>query len=493
MLFRRRSRHSLIDFVQHSKPDYNAAPFHRAIAEKLEAVERGEVTRLIIEAPPRHGKSELASIRFPAWFLGRDPKRQIITCSASSDLAIQFGRSVRNLVNSHSFSSVFEGAGLSPDSQSANRWHTNHGGSYLASGVGGQIVGFGADLLIVDDPVRSRKDAESSTVRDDTWNWFRGAAYTRLMPGSSAIIIIMTRWHEDDLVGRILSEMQEPWERLRLPAITVQGTTQYAVCPERFPVSELERIRANIGEREWNAQYQQSPSPDEGAFFKREWVQSYSDRARLLEKQPLSVYLSSDWALTDDDGDYTVHAVIGVNPAGHWFLLDLWRAQVNALEATEAWLAMVEQWKPLVAFDEQIAITKGIGPFRSKLMQERGVHCRTEMVSLGGMNKLTRASHTAAHHAASVQGRFQQGMIHFPSGAPYTADLIDELLAFPYGKHDDMVDCFTLFGLGLDMIHNAGKPPRKEDSNPFLSDNVLKLLDVGEAVGGGRYGNGIPT
>ena len=115
------------------------------------------------------------------------------------------------------------------------------------------------------------------------------------------------------------------------------------------------------------------------------------------------------------------------------------------------------------------------------------------MVSLGGMNKLTRASHTAAHHAASVQGRFQQGMIHFPSGAPYTADLIDELLAFPYGKHDDMVDCFTLFGLGLDMIHNAGKPPRKEDSNPFLSDNVLKLLDVGEAVGGGRYGNGIPT
>ena len=252
-------------------PNYIVGDMHRQICEKLEAVERGEIKRLMIFTPPRHGKSELVSKRLEAWLLGRNPKKQIISASYGADLASDFGRDVRNIVASKEYETIFPQVKLAEDSQSKNRWHTNHGGSYVSAGVGSAITGRGADLLNIDDPVKDRAEAESETVREGVWNWYVSTAYTRLMPGGS-VILTMTRWHEDDLAGRLLEAEKsggDKWEVLRLPAIDEHGR---ALWPERYDEKALNGIRAAIGEREFGALYQQNPKPAGTSFFEVENV-----------------------------------------------------------------------------------------------------------------------------------------------------------------------------------------------------------------------------
>ena len=230
-----------------------SANHHRLIAEKLEAVERGEIDRLMIFMPPRHGKSELASKRFPAWCLGRNPKRQIIAASYNSDLASDFGRNVRNIVAEPEFGQVFRNVGLAPDSQAANRMNTNHGGTYVAAGVGTAVTGRGADIALIDDPFKDREEADSQRRRDVVWDWYRSTLFTRLMPGG-AVVVILTRWHEDDLAGRLLEAEGDQWTVLSMPAINNAGE---ALWPEWYDVDALARIKATIGQREWSALYQQ--------------------------------------------------------------------------------------------------------------------------------------------------------------------------------------------------------------------------------------------
>ena len=221
LLARRHAREDLIGFTTYTFPGFEVARHHSVIASKLEAVERGEIDRLMIFCPPRHSKSELASRRFPAWFLGRHPGNQIICCSYGDDLAHEFGRDVRNIVAGDEFSRVYPTVSLAPDSQAANRWKTAQGGSYLAAGVGSGITGRGAHVLLIDDPHKDRAEANSQTVRDGIWNWYRSTAYTRLMPGG-AIVLIQTRWHEDDLAGRLLQAQEnggDRWEVVSLPAL----------------------------------------------------------------------------------------------------------------------------------------------------------------------------------------------------------------------------------------------------------------------------------
>jgi predicted phage terminase large subunit-like protein len=295
------------------------------------------------------------------------------------------------------------------------------------------------------------------------------------MPGGS-IVVTSSRWHEDDLVGRLIELQSDRWEVISLPAIR----DGMALHPERYPLEDLEEIRGTIGDREWNAQYQQQPTPDEGAFFQRSWLNWYRDRQSLLQ-QPLAVYVASDFALTDNGGDYTVHMVIGVNPGGHWFVLDLWRGQVDALEAVDQGLALIRQWKPLVWFGEKVAITKAIGPFLRKRMQETSTYCRIEEIAPVA-DKPTRAR--------PIQGRAQMGLLHLHEQGPNTADLVSEMLSFPLGKNDDQVDCLSLLGLGLDSIVSAGKPARRENRRQWGSDVILDFLKDAETKGGGRYGNG---
>ena len=424
------ARRSLLRFTEYTNPLYVRAGHHERIAAKLEAVERGEIDRLMIFMPPRHGKSELASKRFPAWCLGRDPQRQIIAASYNSDLANDFGRNVRNLVAEPEFSQVFPDVTLAPDSQAANRMNTNRGGTYVAAGVGTAVTGRGAHIALIDDPFKDREEADSERRREVVWDWYRSTLYTRLMPGG-AIVLIQTRWHEDDLAGRLLEQERDQWEVLELPALD-QGK---ALWPEWYNEEALERIKATIGPREWSALYQQQPQPDEGTFFKREWFNTW-------DKLPsLRFYGTSDYAVTDGGGDWTVHRVWGIDGNGDVYRVAGWRGQTASDEWIERKLDLIAKFKPLAWFGEGGVIQKAVEPMLRRRMRERSVHCRLEWLP-SVADKPTRAR--------SFQAMAATGRVFFEPGAD-----IAEFLVFPAGKHDDDVDTASLIGRAIDQAHPA--------------------------------------
>lgn len=425
------AKRSLGRFTSYTNVAYVAAGHHNRICDKLEAVERGEIDRLMIFMPPRHGKSELASRKFPAWYLGRNPTKQIIAASYNSDLAADFGRDVRNLVDSPEFGDVFAGVALRDDSRAANRMNTEHGGAYVAAGVGTAVTGRGAHVLLIDDPFKDREEADSERRRDLVDNWFRSTAYTRLMPGG-AIVLIQTRWHEDDLAGRLLSREHEQWEVLELPAIDPAGK---ALWPEWYDVAALARIKNSIGPREWSALYQQKPQPDEGTFFQRAWFPPWETLPKL------NIYGTSDYAVTDNGGDWTVHRIWGVDAEGNLFRLAGWRGQTAADEWIEEKLNLIRDWKPLAWFGEAGVIQKAIEPMLRRRMQERKVFCRLEWLP---------SIHDKPTRARGFQARAAMGRVRFEPNAD-----LSEFLVFPAGKHDDEVDVASLMGRALDMAHPA--------------------------------------
>jgi predicted phage terminase large subunit-like protein len=436
LLQKRTARKSLQSFTEQINPAYIAAGHHRLICEKLEAVERGDIDRLMIFMPPRHGKSELASRKFPAWYLGRNPAKQIIAASYNSDLAMDFGRDVRNLVGSPEFGDVFPNVELREDSRAANRMNTSHGGAYVAAGVGTAVTGRGAHILLIDDPFKDREEADSERRRQIVDDWFRSTAYTRLMPGG-AVILIQTRWHEDDLAGRLLERERRAedggeWHVLDLPAIDAKGQ---ALWPEWYDVPALNRIKNSIGAREWSALYQQRPQPDDGTFFQREWFKEWS----VLPE--LRYYGASDYAVTDGDGDFTVHRVWGIDHKGWVYRVAGWRGQTSADVWIESKLDLIAKYKPLAWFGEGGVIQKAIEPMLKRRMLERRVHCRLEWLP---------SIHDKPTRARSFQAMASMGRVFIEPGAD-----IAEFLAFPAGKHDDDVDTASLIGRAIDQAHPA--------------------------------------
>jgi hypothetical protein len=441
----------LLSFTRWTNPAYVPAEHHRRIAEKLEAVERGEVDRLMIFMPPRHGKSELASRRWPAWCLGKRPRRQIIAASYNSDLATDFGRDVRNIVASEEFAQSFPAVELRQDSKAANRMNTNMGGAYIAAGVGTAVTGRGADIALIDDPFKDRAEADSETVRRNVWAWYQSTLYTRLMP-KAAIVIIQTRWHEDDLAGRLLNGPNSAeWDVLELPAISDAGE---ALWPQWFDVAALERIKANIGPREWSALYQQRPQPDDGTFFQRAWFQEWKEKPASL-----NIYGASDYAVTADGGDYTVHRIWGVDPNGVLHRLDGWRGQTAADEWIERKIDLMAKWKPLAWFCEAGVIVKAIEPMLKRRMLERRTHCRLEFLP-SIADKPTRAR--------GFQARAAMGRVRLEPGAD-----LSEFLVFPAGKHDDEVDVAGMMGRALDMAHPAIVGQRQQAKAPDRWERAL--------------------
>lgn len=432
----RQARTSLLRFTEYTKPNYERAAHHELIAEKLEAVERGDIDRLMIFMPPRHGKSELVSVRFPAWYLGRNPSHQIITASYAHKLAAKFGRQVRNLIAAKEFQTAFPGVTLAADSEAKDLFNTNHEGAYLATGVDGSVTGSGAHIAIIDDPVKGRKEAESETVRDTAWDWYQGDLYTRLMPRAS-IVVCQTRWHEDDLSGRILEsegriEEGGQWTVLELPALHPE---RGALWPEWYPVEALERIRNSIGPRDFSALFQQQPQPDEGTFFKREWFSEWDKLPRCR------FYMTSDYAVTDGGGDYTVLTVWGLDAEGFVYRADQWKGQTSSDQWIERQLDLIARWKPLCCFGEGGVIQKAIEPVLRRRMRERGTFCRLEWLP-SVSDKPTRAR--------SFQAMAAQGRIKFERGAD-----LSEFLVFPAGKYDDEVDTASLIGRAIDQAHPA--------------------------------------
>lgn len=433
----RGARKSLLAFTEFTNPLYQRARHHELIVEKLEAVERGEIDRLMIFMPPRHGKSELASIRFPAWYLGRNPDKFFISASYGQKLSVKFGRKVRNLMAEPRYAQVFPNVCLSEDSQAKDLFNTGQGGQYLATSVDGSITGDGGHVVSIDDPVKGRQEADSETVQDTAWDWYRGDLYTRLMPGAR-IVLTQTRWNEADLAGRVLEsegriEEGGQWTVLDLPAIDAEGN---ALWPAWYPIEALERIRAAIGPREFSALYQQKPQPDEGTFFKREWFQTTPS-----PRPAMRYYGTSDYAVTDGGGDYTVHRVWGIDEKGDVHRVDGYREQATSDKWIEAKLDLIAKWRPLAWFGEGGVIQKAVEPMLRRRMRERNVHCRLEWLP-SVADKPTRAR--------SFQAMAATGRVWFEPGAD-----IGEHLVFPAGKNDDDVDCSSLIGRAIDQAHPA--------------------------------------
>lgn len=398
--------------------------------------------------PPRHGKSELASIRLPAWLLGRQPHKQFLSVSATEGLASDFGRAVRNTIASPEYQAIFD-TKLAEDSQAKGKWHTSAGGIYYSLGIGGSVLGRGGDSILIDDPYASMADALSELTRKNVWDWYTGTAYNRLMPGGS-IVVINHRMHEDDLCGRLLAQQAaggDRWEVVELPAISDAGE---ALWPDAYPLPALERIRKNSQARFWSALYQQRPAPDEGDYFKADWLKPY-DKAPDIKT--LRVYGGSDYAVTADGGDYTCHAVVGLDPEGRMYLLDLWRRQAASDEWVEAFCDIVKQWKPMGWAEEQGQIRSGVGPFLDRRQRERGAYVFRDQFPTRG-DKAVRAQ--------SIRGRMALEGLYVPINAPWYPALRSELLGFPAGKHDDQVDALGLVGQLLDKMTSGQKPIEAE-------------------------------
>lgn len=396
--------------------------------------------------PPRHGKSELASKRFPAFYLGRQPHKQFLSVSATAELAADFGRDVRNIIDSPEYRSVFEDIKLAEDSQAKGKWHTSDNGIYYAVGIGGSVLGRGGDVILIDDPYSSMEDALSEVTRKNVWQWYTGTAYNRLMPGG-AIVVINHRMHEDDLSGQLLAQQAaggDRWEVVELPAIS----NGEALWPDAYPLEALNRIRLNTQARFWSALYLQRPAPEEGDYFKADWLRPYDEAPA---RSTLRIYGGSDYAVTADGGDFTCHVVIGVDPEGRMYLLDLWRRQSSSDIWIESFCDLVKEWKPLEWAEEQGQIRAGVGPFLDRRQREREAFVYRRQFPTRG-DKAVRAQ--------SIRGRMALQKLYVPTKAAWYPALLSELLSFPAGKHDDQVDALGLIGQLLDTIIHGTVPDK---------------------------------
>jgi predicted phage terminase large subunit-like protein len=458
LLRRKKASTSLIGFTEFTLQRYRTAPHHEIIASRLERVLSGEIKRLMLLLPPRHGKSELASKRFPAFCLGKRPDMQFISASATSGLAEDFGREVRNIIASREYKHIFPRTGLAEDSQAKGKWTTKDGGTYYAVGVGGAVIGRGADVFMIDDPYSTMADAQSALTRKNVWEWYSGTVYNRLQPGG-AIVLINHRMHEDDLSGALLAQQAaggDQWEVVELPAINEDGE---ALWPEHYPLDALEQIRRNTLPRFWSALYQQRPAPEEGEYFKRDWFRWYTTPPKHLR-----IYGASDYAVTDGGGDATVHIVVGIDPDDNLYVLDMWRGRTQSNIWVEEFLNIVEARKPLKWAEEQGQILKSLGPFIDKRMRERKVYChRQPFPSVA--DKPTRCR--------AFQARAAMGKVYLPLNAGWVSDLLTEMLTFPVGKHDDQVDALSLIGRMLDTM-TAGRAPPQGKGPPSKWDAAFK-------------------
>ena len=444
---RKQIRTSLPKWCEHN--GFTPARHHRLLNDHLEAVARGDILRLCVFMPPGSAKSTYASILFPPWLLAQDPQALFLAASHTTELAERWGRRVRNLILDNA---PILNIQLAEDSQAAGRWGLVQGGEYMAAGANVGIAGFRAKYGLIDDPIRSRQDADSLLVRDRTWDWYLNDFRPRLIPHARQVLI-QTRWHEDDLAGRCLNHQE--WTVLSLPA---EAKTDDALNREVGEFlwdddaygygAQLRMLRETTPPRVWSALYQQEPAPDEGDYFKEEWFKA---RDIIPAYQNLRVYGASDYAVTDNGGDYTVHVVIGIDHMNNMFLLDIWRGQKSADVWVEAFCDLVQQYRPLGWAEETGQIKASIGPFLEKRMRERRVYVNREQFPTRG-DKSVRAR--------SIQGRIALDGVFYRRNAHWAADFFAEILNFPASKHDDQADAFGLVGQLLDkMVIGAANRP----------------------------------
>ena len=467
ILKRKKVRSSLDAWAEHN--GYKPALHHRLLNERLESVARGDINRLAIFMPPGSAKSTYASVLFPPWLMAQDPKALILAASHTTELAERWGRRVRNIIADNG---LMLGLSLSDDNQAANRWSLKTGGEYYAAGANVGIAGFRAKYGLIDDPIRSRADADSEVVRNHLWDWYLNDFRPRLVP-EARVVLIQTRWHEDDLAGRALNH--EAWTVLELPALAKGDDPLGRAIGDPLWTdddygygAQLLSLRDTTPSRVWSALYQQTPTPDEGDYFKEEWLKP---RDIIPHASTLRVYGASDYAVTADGGDYTVHVVVGIDHLGNMYLLDLWRRQSAADDWIEAFCDMVRKYRPLAWAEEGGQIRASLGPFIEKRMRQRRLYVERRQIPMRG-DKAVRAR--------SIQGRIALDGLYYRKNDYFIADFLNELLSFPAGKHDDIPDALGLLGQLLDVMV-IGKQERTVRTRPpddgYKSDRRIKTVD----------------
>jgi len=427
-----RCRESFIFFAKQMWPIFISGKHHAIMADAFERVARGDLKRLIINMPPRHTKSEFASYLLPSWFLGKYPEKKIIQTAHTAELAVGFGRKVRNLVSSEDYRKVFN-TQLSSDSKAAGRWNTNVGGDYFAIGVGGAVTGKGADLLIIDDP-HSEQEAKQGNpaVFDNVYEWFTSGPRQRLQPGG-AVIIVMTRWSKRDLTGQILKnagkEGVDQWEIIDFPAIMPSGTPLW---PSFWSKEALEALKAELPVSKWEAQYQQNPTSEEGAIIKR-------DQWRIWEKEtaPECEYIIQSWDTAfekNNRADYSACTTWGVfyhlNQHGdlrpNIILLDAFKQRMEFPELKKVALELYQEWEP----DTLIVEKRAAGAPLIYEMRKMGIPL-SEFTPGKGNDKISRVN--------AISDLFASGVVWCPE-TRWAEEVMDELASFPNGDHDDLVD-----------------------------------------------------
>jgi predicted phage terminase large subunit-like protein len=433
-LVRSVGKESFLDFVKHVYPGYKIGPHHRRLAEIFEDIANGIKRRVIVNIAPRHGKSELISYLAPAWFLGKHPHKKVIMASHTADLAVNFGRRVRNLVGSDSYKDIFPQVELQADSKSASRWGTNFNGEYFAIGVGGALAGRGADLFIIDDP-HSEQEAKQgrSDVFEPAWEWFQSGPIQRLMPGG-AIIVVMTRWSKLDLTGKIVDHMvrnedADDWEVVEFPAVL----DDKPLWPDFWTIEELLGKRASMDPRYWQAQYMQNPTSEEGALIKREWWQIWEK-----ESPPQCEYMimALDAAQeTNSRADYNALTTWGVffnEDVNNYniILLNSIKERMEFPELKDMVFEQYKEWNP----DTFIVEKKSNGAALYQEMRRMGMPIG-EFTPGKGNDKISRVN--------AVSDLFRSGIVWAPD-TRWARELIEECNDFPSGSNDDLVDSTTL-------------------------------------------------
>jgi predicted phage terminase large subunit-like protein len=458
------ARDDLIEFARYMKPHpdhpqdtdyslYEVAQHHRVIAAALEQVEQGKIKRLIINVPPRHGKSELSSRLFPAWFMGRHPEQSLILATYADKLSWDFGREVTGYIEDPLYAQIFPE--LDVKTSSVDRLETTRGGKAFFVGRGSATTGRGSIGLLIDDPIKDRVEADSKVTREKLWNWFNQVAKTRLHSFKGWIVIIQTRWSEDDLVGRLTdplnpsySPIEGPkWKIIDLPALAGEDDRLgrkpgEALWPSRFPIEYLEDLRAS-DPRGFQSLYQGSPTPDKGNHFPAEKLLTYR-RGDMPPKEKLRFYAASDHAVSSrQERDKTCGLVVGLDEDENlWVQPDAIWGRYPTDQVVERMIDLMALYKPLHWWAERGHITKSIGPFLRKRMLERGTFCSIyEMTPVA--DKLSRSQ--------SILGRIAMGKVFWPAHATWWMEAQKELLQFPYGARDDLVDTISYIGLGLSL------------------------------------------
>lgn len=499
---RKRAQDNLIDFTKYidvpGKPiegeetndwiyksvETGVAKHHVLILDAMQKIITGKLPRGMFFLPPGSAKSTYCSTVAPTWAMGRVDGTKIILTSYGTDLAKKHGRKARSIVKSNKYRSVFD-ISISDETNAADMWATSNDSEYMSAGILSGITGNRAHGIVIDDPIKGRADADSKIIRDRTWDAYQDDIKTRLIPGGWEIIV-QTRWHEDDLAGRLLPPDYNgesglitcndgrKWYILNIPAQCehkddpLDREVGGYLWPEWFTAEHFEGFKRN--NRTWSALFQQRPSPDEGTFFKKDWYHLY--QAYELPEN-LHYYITSDFATKADEGDYTEHGVWGIDEVGDLWLVDWWYGQTTSDIWITELMILLNKHKPLCWFGEGGVIRRAIEPFLTRMMMDENTFCRIEWVNPVA-DKATRAR---AFQSMSANGR-----IHLPDSTTGHR-VLEQLLVFPVGSFDDAVDVCSLIGMVVDQAHPAVVDRKNQKVKTQAEKDWSRIHGVGDSFG----------